>query len=104
MISERAASTRHGLEIPSQRPVAKILIAVWGQSYISRFELLGLSSVLSPGNLPALAKVCDVEFVFLTRTSEFEHFDALPMLKKIRKYAKIRYESIDDLIVSGLYT
>jgi len=88
----------------SQRPKAKILIAVWGAAYIRRFELLGLSSVLAPRNLPALAQYCDVEFVFLTRAVEFEHFNSLELMAKIRRYAAVRFEAIDDLIVAGLYT
>lgn len=86
------------------RPTIKILIAVWGESYIRRFEALSLSSILSPNNLPALAEHCDVEFVFLTRRSEFEHFAGLDLMTRIQEHASIRYEAIDDLIVPGLYT
>lgn len=102
--SSAAPATERPAIPRNQRPKAKILIAVWGQAYIRRFELLGLSSVLAPGNLPALANYCDVEFVFLTRAAEFEHFDALDLMAKIRRYAAVRYEAIDDLIVPGLYT
>ena len=86
------------------RPAVKILIAVWGEAYIRRFEVLSLSSVLSANNLPALAESCDVEIVFLTRRAEFEHFAALELMTKVKEYASVRYEAIDDLIVSGLYT
>lgn len=105
MVFKQGATARKGAaKRLERRPPVKILIAVWGDDYIRRFELLGLGSVLSENNLPALAKDCDVEFVFLTKALEVERFETLPLVLQIRKYASVRYEAIDDLIVPGLYT
>jgi hypothetical protein len=81
----------------------KILVAVWGAPYIERLERFGLSSMLADGNLPALARTADVEFVFLTAGTDIPRLEASPMLAEIRRHASIRCAAIDDLIVPGLY-
>jgi hypothetical protein len=82
----------------------KILIAVWGENYIRRFEKLSLSSVLAEHNLPYLSKDCDVELVFLTKREDFAGFEDLDLMDRVKSYAKTRYVAIDDLVVPGLYT
>ncbi|GEM_PF-5595511 len=86
------------------RKKVKILIAVWGGEYIKRFERFGLSSFLAKGNLPALARRCDVELVVLTCAGDDAHFEALPLMAEIRRHASVRYIMIDDLISPGHYS
>jgi hypothetical protein len=87
-----------------QRPSVKILVTVWGQSYIERFARFGLASMLAPGNLPAVASRWDVEFVILTSRADFDHFERLDLMRAARRFASVRYEAIDDLIVPGLFS
>ena len=45
---------------PSPRRAVKIVVAVWGASYIERFLAFGLASMAAPGNLPGVADAWDV--------------------------------------------
>ena len=103
-MATRASQTASVKPARPEQPSVKILVPVWGQDYIRRFEGLGLASILSPGNLPALAASCNIEFIFLTSARDFGHFESLDLMSRLRKHAAVRYVAIDDLIVPGLYS
>lgn len=89
---------------PRDRPSVKIVVAAWGASYIARFAEFGLASMLAPGNLPAVAPRWRIEFVILTTAADIPAFERLERLNRARAYAEVRFETIDDLIVPGLFT
>lgn len=80
------------------------LIAIWGETYIRQFMDLGLRSMLSPGNIPALAEHSESTFIFLTRRSDRQIFDNHPLFKRLLHYCKIEFVNIDDLIFSANYS
>ena len=48
----------------------QVLVPVWGASYTSQFLEISLPTLLSPGNLPALAKALPCKIVFLTSSAD----------------------------------
>jgi hypothetical protein len=89
------------LLLPSDQSVykARVLLAVWGESFIKNFLEFSLPSLLAPGNLPALAGEYPLTFVFLTRPSDVSILDSSPVIRHLKQYCKVEYESIKDLIV-----
>lgn len=77
---------------------ARILLAVWGESFIKHFLESSLPTLLAPGNVPALAANYPLTFVFLTRPSDIPIFEASPAYQKLVKLCSIEFVSISDLI------
>lgn len=77
---------------------ARILLAVWGESFIKHFLESSLPTLLAPGNVPALATTYPLTFVFLTRPSDIPVFAASPAYQKLVQICKIEFISIADLI------
>ena len=50
----------------------QLLVPVWGTAYTSQFLEISLPTLLSPGNLPALAKALPCKVVFLTSSVDAE--------------------------------
>lgn len=86
------------------RRSVKFLIAVWGVDYIARLDRFGFASLMAPGNLPALARDHEVEFVLLTTSSSIASFENTSLIESLREHASIRYVAIDDLITRGHFT
>ncbi len=89
--------------IPLVRFKAKVLLVVWGESYIDRFAALSLPCLLAPGNLPALASGCELEFLVLTTTRGAEYFQTHPELRRLHDCCPVRFIRIDDLVSEGVY-
>ena len=89
---------------PAPRRSVKIVVAVWGASYIDRFLHLGLASMAAPGNLPAVAGDWDVEFVVLTSAAEFDRFQDPALAGRFEQFGRLRLVAIDDLIAPGVFT
>ena len=53
-------------ELRSPPKAAKLLLCVWGYSYVRQFLECGLPTLLAPGNVPALAAALPTEFIVLT--------------------------------------
>ncbi len=77
---------------------ARILLAVWGESFIKHFLESSLPTLLAPGNVPALAANYPLTFVFLTRPSDIPIFEASPAYQKLATICRIEFISISDLI------
>lgn len=82
----------------------RILLGVWGESFIENFLEYSLPSLLAPGNIPALAAEYPVTFVFLTCSSDVPVFEDSFAIQQLKKHCKIEYVSIRDLIVFGNYS
>jgi len=85
------------------RPKVKFLVAVWGEAYIDRFTALALPSFLASGNLPALAKVTDLEVIVLTSADSVPILSQKPSFLQLGRICEVRYIEIDDLITNGAY-
>lgn len=76
----------------------RILIPLWGQSYIDNFCELSLPSLLAEGNLPYLNEKADLEIVFLTTKSSKEYILDKFFQKNILDIFSIKFLFIDDLL------
>lgn len=85
------------------RPKAKLLLVVWGERYIDRFSELALPCLLAPGNLPALASGCELEFIVLTSEVGADYFRRHRSLQRLPGICPLRFIAIDDLISEGVY-
>lgn len=80
-----------------------MVTAVWGKAYIEGFLKLSMLSSLAPGNLPALAKEADVEYVILTAEANVRVFQNSPQYKRLKSVVDVKFVFIDDLIVKQIY-
>jgi len=85
------------------RPKVKLLVTVWGESYINQFTSLALPSFLAPGNLPALAKATDLEVMVLTSANSVSIFNQKASFRYLSRICGVRFIEIDDLITNGVY-
>lgn len=87
----------------SLKPRVKVLVAVWGASYIEAFTTLALPSLFAPGNLPALGDATQLEFCILTSERDIPLFEANPAIKALRSLCPVGFVGIDDLLGSSVY-
>lgn len=80
-----------------EQHVFNFLTPVWGKGYSARFLQFVVPSMLSPGNLPEM-EGCDVSFTILTRAEDIEAMHASPAMERVRRFAKVNYEVIDDIL------
>jgi TPR repeat len=76
----------------------RLLIPVWGPDYIAVFCRTCLPSFFSPNNLPHLARVHDVEVVFLTRSTDRGLFQEYPAYRRLSELVQITFTDIDDIL------
>lgn len=85
------------------KPRVKVLVAVWGSSYIDAFTALALPSLLAPGNLPALAEATDLEVCILTSKNDRAVFETKSAFQTLRSLCRVGFIGIDDLLGSTVY-
>lgn len=95
---------KHNLSSHENNYKARVLLGVWGESFIHHFLKFSLPSMLAPGNLPALAAEFPVTFVFMTRLSDTHIFEESPAFQKLKSICNIEFISVKDLIVFGNYS
>jgi hypothetical protein len=71
-----------------------LIVTVWGQDYVDRFLDIALPSLLSPGNLPALAEY-KTRFVFVTAAQEQSWLRRSPLFGELENLTDVRFLSID---------
>lgn len=103
--SSSAASGSGVLPAPMPRrgpPKAiRLLLPVWGRSFIAQFMSVGLPTLLAPGNLPALAKALPCRLVFLTSTRDADILREHSAYRHLAEICEVGFESIDDLIAGN---
>ena len=82
---------------------ARIIIPVWGEKYLKRFNAACLPALLAPGNLPHLAEHFDCELVIVTQSSDFESVRSLSSVIQAQQFATLRLVSIDDKLSHPAY-
>jgi len=80
------------------KDAARLIIPVWGESYVSDVLSLTLPAVLSPGNLPALCDMFQVEVVIVTEARLFELIRGSQSYQAAAKYCAVRLVALDDLL------
>jgi hypothetical protein len=67
---------RYGFSIAneetSMRERARLIIPLWGAVYAEKLVSMTISALLTPGNLPALCTIFDVEVVLVTESNLFD--------------------------------
>jgi len=76
----------------------RFLLPVWGNDYVARWCRLALPALLAPGNLPAIAKATDFEFVLLTSEIDYEYIKSQKIFDKLSSMCSVHFISIDDLL------
>jgi len=76
----------------------KILIsnAVWGDSYCSIFTRFSLASLLSPGNIPALARKAAITCHIVTTEHDRDRLLYESALDELKRHCTIEWEVIED--------
>lgn len=69
-----------------------VVVPVWGGDYIDMLSRYGLPSLLSPGNLPAMAGRLPLRVFLLTREQDRAALEALPSIGELAKIATVRVE------------
>lgn len=101
--SSRAESA--GIGRRSTPPAAiKLLLPVWGHRFVRQFLDVGLSTLLAPGNLPALVSMLPCEFVILTSEDDESFIRLHPTFRALSKICATEIRLIDHLITDGNYS
>jgi hypothetical protein len=80
------------------------VLPVWGYSYIRQFLECGLPTLLSPGNIPAVAAELPTEFVLLTSTDDQAFLQSHPTFARLAATCTTTIRPIDHLITDGNYS
>lgn len=76
----------------------RLLVPVWGHRYIELLCTVGLPSLLSEGNLPALARATDCEIIFLTTATSVAHFELFAAYRRLCEVCTTSFIEIDDIV------
>ena len=81
VVSGRRPVAAHELRSPPK--AARMLLCVWGYSYVRQFLEYSLPTLLAPGNIPALAAALPTEFVILTSADDESFIVEHPTFKRL---------------------
>jgi hypothetical protein len=82
----------------------KVLLPVWGFTYVHHFLEFSLPTLLAPGNIPALAAALPTEFVVLTSSNDKAFIQQHHGFKRLADTCATEIRLIDHLITDGNYT
>ena len=74
-----------------------ISVALWGNQYAKDFVNFSIGTLLSKGNIPAIASECEVTYEILTTSSDKEWMQSQEQIKKLAKYCNIEWLFIEEL-------
>jgi len=98
----RSPVMRHERRAP---PLAiKVLLPVWGYSYVRQFLECGLPTLLAPGNVPALAAALPTEFIILTSSDDEAYIREHAAFRRLAAICEAKIRPIDHLITDGNYS
>ena len=80
---------------------AKLILPVWGYKYVRKFLETSLPTLLAPGNIPALARAIDCEFIVLTSEDDKDFISEHGAFKRLSDICRTRIRTIDHLITDG---
>ena len=69
---------------------------VWGQAFADNFVSFVCAALLSPNNLPELAKRCSVHLVIFTSAETESYLSADPLFARLNEYAAVRFIRYDE--------
>ena len=91
----------------AERPPLKsvrCLLPIWGFAYIKNFLEVALPTWLADGNLPAVSRMVQTEFVFLTSREDELYLRAHPGFKRLSAICETRVHFVDHLITGTNYS
>jgi len=102
----RASSSEVGVRGTSRpRPApkaAQVIVPVWGAAYVQQFLQFGLPTMLSPGNLPAIARQLTCRLVVLSSSDDYRSITRSPVVSRAETLGvAVEVRTIDHLITSG---
>jgi hypothetical protein len=71
---------------------------VWGEGHIELFKTIGLPSLLSPFNLPALAEPAKCRYFIYTRPQDVEHLKDCEAFRRLEGLIPVEIHLLPDLI------
>src|ERR1700758_2564830 len=77
---------------------ARLIIPLWGTVYAEKLVSMTLPALLAPGNLPALAKMFDVELVLVTESKLVDYIQQSRSFQRLSAVCQIKFASLDDLM------
>ena len=98
----RSPVMRHERRAPPR--AIKVLLPVWGYSYVRQFLECGLPTLLAPGNVPALAAALPTEFIILTSVADETTIREHTAFRRLAATCETKIRPIDDLITEGNYS
>lgn len=82
----------------------KLLLPVWGYTYVRQFLEFSLPTLLAPGNVPAVAAALPTEFVLLTSVDDEPFIREHPAFRRLTAVCSCKIHPIDHLITEGNYS
>lgn len=82
----------------------QLLLPVWGYAYVRDFLQCSLPTLLSPGNVPAIAAALPCEFILLTSIDDESFIREHPAFKQLATVCDTKIRHIDHLITDGNYS
>ena len=73
-----------------------MVTAVWGDWHLRMLFEVNLPTLLAEGNLPALARNCDITYLLFTQRSDFARVSSAPTIRALRDFMDVRIEILDD--------
>src|SRR5579863_1540090 len=101
-VGGHSLTTENGLRPPPK--AVKLLLPVWGYAYVRDFLECSLPTLLSAGNIPAVAAALPSEFVVLTSADDAPYIREHPTFKELAAICDTKFLSIDHLISEGNYS
>jgi hypothetical protein len=98
----RSRVMRHERRAPPQ--AVKLLLPVWGYSYVRQFLECGLPTLLAPGNVPALAAALPTEFIILTSVDDEAYIREHAAFRRLAATCEAKIRPIDHLITDSNYS
>jgi len=77
---------------------ARLIIPLWGEAYANKLVTMTLPALLTPGNLPALAEMLDVELVLVTEAKLYDKIRQAGSFQLASRVCRTRFVSLDDLM------
>ncbi len=77
---------------------ARVIIPVWGETYVGKVLSITLPAMLASGNLPALCGMFEVELVIITEARLFEMVRSSHCFRAAERICKTRLVPLDDLL------
>ena len=81
----------------------KVVVPVWGSSYIETFTKVSLASQLSKNNLPLVSKKNKLEYVIYTLKKDIQYLENSEVVKILKEFASVRFEMINKFKVKNTY-